>query len=233
MVHRVWVARRPGPAPRGLTASHRIACSTLTPWEGAASWTADREVVREDVNACIKGYTSSCDAVVDQDLATHDPARPTALSPAYDSGDHLHPNDAGYVAIAGAVDLAMFTPVTLSSVSAPEGCGGFKPGNGLKPGQTLVSCDGRFTLNMQLDGNLVLYKGQSTVLWTTGTVNSDSAQLELTPSGDFIIYGKLGEPLWRSGNAGQTAAQAFVQVDGNLVIYGPTQAVWASNTSGE
>lgn len=211
----------------------RFACSTLTPWEGASSWTADREAVREDINTWIKGADSTCDAVVDQDAATHDPAHPTVLLPAFDSGDHLHPNDAGYLAIANAVNLALFTPVSLSAVSTPDGCGAFRPGNGLQPGQTLVFCDGRFTLNMQLDGNLVLYKGQNTVLWATGTVNRDSAQLELTPSGDFIVYGKLGKPLWRSGHADQTAAQAFVQDDGNLVIYGPTQAVWASNTAGQ
>jgi hypothetical protein len=131
------------------------------------------------------------------------------------------------------VNLALFTPVSLSTVTAPTGCGAFQPGNGLKPGQTLQSCDGRFTLILQNDGNLVLYKESAQPLWATGTVNRDSAQLELTPSGDFVLYGKLGESLWRSGNAGQTAAQAFLQGDGNLVIYGPTSAVWASNTAGQ
>jgi lysophospholipase L1-like esterase len=211
----------------------RFACSTLTPWEGSSSWTAARETVRQGINTWIKGPDSTCDAVVDQDAATHDPAHPTAFLPAYDSGDHLHPNDAGYVAIAGAVNLALFTPVSLSTVTAPTGCGAFQPGNGLKPGQTLQSCDGRFTLILQNDGNLVLYKESAQPLWATGTVNRDSAQLELTPSGDFVLYGKLGESLWRSGNAGQTAAQAFLQGDGNLVIYGPTSAVWASNTAGQ
>jgi lysophospholipase L1-like esterase len=211
----------------------RFACSTLTPWEGAASWTADRETVRESINAWIRSSDSTCDAIVDQDTATHDPAHPTKYLPAYDSGDHLHPNDAGYAAIANTVNLAIFAPVSLSPVSAPTGCGAFQPGNGLKPGQTLLSCDGQFTLNMQLDGNLVLYKGQNTVLWSTGTVNRDSAQLELIPSGDFIVRGKLGEVLWRSGTADVTAAQAFLQTDGNLVIYGPAGAVWASSTAGQ
>jgi lysophospholipase L1-like esterase len=217
---------------RAHTRGVRFACSTLTPWEGAASWTPARETVRESINAWIKGTESTCDAIVDQDAATHDPARPTAFLPIYDSNDHLHPNDVGYAAIASAVNLSLFTPVALSSVSTPNGCGSFEPGNGLKPGQTLLSCDGRFTLNMQFDGNLVLYKGQDTVLWSSGTVNRDSAQLELTPAGDFILYSKLGEQLWRSGDAKQNSAEAFLQNDGNLVIYAADQPVWASDTAG-
>ena len=38
-----------------------------------------------------------------------DPSHPTRMLPAYDSGDHLHPNDAGYAAMGNAVDLALFT----------------------------------------------------------------------------------------------------------------------------
>jgi lysophospholipase L1-like esterase len=46
--------------------------------------------------------------VIDFDEATRDPAHPARLLPAYDSGDHLHPNDAGYQAMANAVDLSLF-----------------------------------------------------------------------------------------------------------------------------
>ncbi|SEV89637.1 SGNH/GDSL hydrolase family protein [Luteibacter sp. 329MFSha] len=216
---------------RAHAAGIRFACSTLTPWQGSDRWTAAREAVRQDLNAWIKGSDSACDAVVDQDALTHDPEHPEAFLPAYDSGDHLHPNDAGYAAIAQAVDLALFTPVTLSPVTPPTGCAAFQPGNGLKPQDMLRSCDGRFTLILQGDGNVVLYKEPGQPLWASGTVNRDAAQLELTTSGDFVLYGRLGEQLWRSGHAGQTAAQAFLQTDGNLVIYGPNSPVWASNTS--
>jgi lysophospholipase L1-like esterase len=44
--------------------------------------------------------------VVDFDLALRDPARPQRLHPAFDSGDHLHPGDAGYRTMAAAVDIA-------------------------------------------------------------------------------------------------------------------------------
>jgi lysophospholipase L1-like esterase len=39
---------------------------------------------------------------------TRDPSQPTKLLPLYDSGDHLHPNDAGYQAMANAIDLRLF-----------------------------------------------------------------------------------------------------------------------------
>ncbi|MDW5265491.1 MULTISPECIES: SGNH/GDSL hydrolase family protein [Acidobacteriaceae] len=84
-------------------------CSTLTPYEGANYWTSSGEVAREQVNAFLHSEKSGCDAVIDQDAATHDPAHPTRYLPAYDSGDHLHPNDAGHRAIANAIDLSLFS----------------------------------------------------------------------------------------------------------------------------
>jgi hypothetical protein len=47
-------------------------------------------------------------AAIDFDEATRDPANPTFSLPAYDSGDHLHPNDVGYKAMADAIDLKLF-----------------------------------------------------------------------------------------------------------------------------
>lgn len=46
-----------------------------------------------------------CDGVIDQDTATHDPAKPSWFLPTYDSGDHLHPRDAGRKAIGTASSL--------------------------------------------------------------------------------------------------------------------------------
>lgn len=85
-------------------------CSTLTPYEGANYWNEQGEAAREKMNAFLRSSASGCDGIVDQDTATHDPARPTRFLPAYDSGDHLHPNDAGMQAIANAVPLTLFDP---------------------------------------------------------------------------------------------------------------------------
>ena len=86
----------------------RFYCSTLTPFEGANYWTPAEELTRERFNEFIRGKGSGCDAVIDQDEITHDPARPPRFLSAYDSGDHLHPNDAGHRAIAEAIDLSVF-----------------------------------------------------------------------------------------------------------------------------
>ena len=95
-----------------VTSAHqahlKYLCSTLTPFEGSGGWSADGETARGQINAFVRSATSGCDGVVDQDTATHDPANPTKYLPAYDAGDHLHPNDAGLQAIANAVDLSLF-----------------------------------------------------------------------------------------------------------------------------
>jgi lysophospholipase L1-like esterase len=87
---------------RGL----RIFGATLLPFQGAGYYTAAGEAKREAVNAWIRD-SGAFDGVVDLDTALRDPADPLRLNPAYDSGDHLHPNDAGYQAMADAVSLGM------------------------------------------------------------------------------------------------------------------------------
>jgi lysophospholipase L1-like esterase len=90
------------------SAGLKFLCSTLTPFHGAFYWTSAGETAREQFDAFVVGASSGCDGIIDQDAATHDPSNPTQFLPAYDSGDHLHPNDAGYQAIANAVNLGFF-----------------------------------------------------------------------------------------------------------------------------
>jgi lysophospholipase L1-like esterase len=88
---------------RGL----KIFGCTLTPFEGAGYFTAEGEDKREAVNEFIR-TGGTYDGVIDFDLATNDPSHPTRFLPAFDSGDHLHPNDAGLQAMADAVRLSLF-----------------------------------------------------------------------------------------------------------------------------
>jgi len=83
-------------------------CSTLTPFEGSGGWSSDGEIARGKINAFVRSADSGCDGIVDQDTATHDPSQPTKYLPAYDAGDHLHPNEKGLQAIADSVDLKLF-----------------------------------------------------------------------------------------------------------------------------
>jgi lysophospholipase L1-like esterase len=83
---------------------------TLTAFEGTifpGYFTPAGEAKRQAVNHWIR-TSGAYDAVIDFDKATRDPAHPARLLPAYDSGDHLHPNDVGYEAMARAVDLSLF-----------------------------------------------------------------------------------------------------------------------------
>jgi lysophospholipase L1-like esterase len=82
--------------------------ATLTPFEGLSYYNAGRESVRKRFNDWMRS-SGAYDAVVDFDLVLRDPARPTRLKPAWDSGDHLHPNDAGYQAMAQGVPPALFS----------------------------------------------------------------------------------------------------------------------------
>jgi lysophospholipase L1-like esterase len=81
--------------------------ATLTPFEGAGYYSPEKEMVRQAVNNWIRS-SDEFDGVIDFDLATRDPAHPTRFLPAYDSGDHLHPNDLGYQAMGNAVPLTLF-----------------------------------------------------------------------------------------------------------------------------
>ncbi|MFC5460648.1 SGNH/GDSL hydrolase family protein [Massilia niabensis] len=81
--------------------------ATLPPFEGFVYYTAAREAVRRAANNWIRA-SGEFDALFDVEAVLRDPANPVRIMPAYDSGDHLHPNDAGYQAMANAVPLAPF-----------------------------------------------------------------------------------------------------------------------------
>ncbi len=70
-------------------------------------FTPDKEAKRLAVNNWIR-TSGAFDAIIDFDRVIADPARPAAMAAPYDSGDHLHPNDAGYRAMGEAIDLKLF-----------------------------------------------------------------------------------------------------------------------------
>jgi len=83
----------------------KVLLGTLTPYKGSALFNADDETQREAYNAWVRQNKDAA-AIVDFDAALRDPADPQSLAAQYASPDHLHPNDAGYAAMAAAVDLA-------------------------------------------------------------------------------------------------------------------------------
>ena len=85
----------------------KVIGATLTPYKGAGYFTEKGEQIRQAVNRWIL-TSGTFDATVDFDKVTGDPANPLMFAPQFDSGDHLHPKDAGYAAMAGAIDLTLF-----------------------------------------------------------------------------------------------------------------------------
>ncbi|GAA2533667.1 SGNH/GDSL hydrolase family protein [Winogradskya humida] len=88
---------------RGL----RVVGATIMPFKGWSSWTPELERTRVAVNTWIRtGGDGQLDGLADFDKATRDAADPAIIAPAYDSGDHLHPNDAGDAVMAAVVPLS-------------------------------------------------------------------------------------------------------------------------------
>ncbi len=87
---------------------------TLNPVEGFfvpgtpfAVFSPEKEAKRQAVNAWIR-LSGEYDGVIDFDQVLRDPKAPTKILPLYDSGDHAHPTDAGYKALADSIDLRKF-----------------------------------------------------------------------------------------------------------------------------
>jgi lysophospholipase L1-like esterase len=111
---------------RGL----RVYGATLPPYGGTdRAYSEQGEAAREAINAWIR-TRAPFDAVVDFDAVLRDPAQPSRLRPSLDSGDHIHPNDAGYRTMAQAVPLALFG----CSAGTPAGAArGSVPSSGVRP----------------------------------------------------------------------------------------------------
>ena len=85
----------------------RVYGATITPFGASFYATPEAERARQTVNSWIRS-SGSFDAVIGFDAVTRNPSNPSNLSVASDSGDHLHPADAGYKAMGDAIDLKLF-----------------------------------------------------------------------------------------------------------------------------
>ncbi len=94
---------------RGHEVGARVLIGTVIPFGGFPAYAPATEAMRQEINAWIRhGPGNDADGVLDFDDALRDPADPGRMLPAYDSGDHIHPNDAGYAAMAQSIDLEVF-----------------------------------------------------------------------------------------------------------------------------
>jgi hypothetical protein len=118
---------------------------------------------------------------------------------------------------------------TADVVGGLSGCGTIRAGQGITAGETFSSCNGKYTLAMQTDGNLVLYANPyGAPLWSTSTSSAHLAIMQ--GDGNFVLYTAAGAPLWASNTAGTSADILSVQDDGNVVISRAGTPIWSTNT---
>ena len=124
----------------------------------------------------------------------------------------------------GSPNVLLFT----GSTPPPQpGADTLLRGESLQAGQAKVSQDGRFTLVMQGDGNLVLYTAAGQALWHTSTYGSGASHVVLQHDGNLVIYTPAGHAVWHTSTHGTAADRLIVQTDSNLVLYGPGgQVFW-------
>lgn len=155
------------------------------------------------------------------------------------------------VAVSGGLGL-LLTSCTHDQVSAPgaanapsdefgasavplaAGTDRLWPGEILYGGQRLYSPNGRSSLVMQTDGNLVvyhIYASQWIAKWATGTNGVSGARVVMQTDGNLVVYDPQGHPRWASNTNGAYGSFVVMQNDGNLVIYDPQgHPRWASNS---
>ena len=112
-------------------------------------------------------------------------------------------------------NLSVFNLNVTAIVAPPPPTWLLQPGQSLSRGQSLTSSNARYTLVMQNDGNLVLYRNTGGVVFATNAPG-DSAVMQ--SDGNFVVYsGSM--PTWSTLTGGNPNAYLVVQDDGNLVIY--------------
>jgi hypothetical protein len=114
----------------------------------------------------------------------------------------------------------------------------------LASGGCVVSPDQKYALEMQTDGNLVLYfqpfSGRASPLWDSNTADNPGAVAQQQLDGNFVVYSTAGVALWNSGTGGTPNSILTMQADGNAVVYGNSfspqttsgsrYAAWSSQT---
>jgi hypothetical protein len=119
-----------------------------------------------------------------------------------------------------------------STFSGPSVCGELDGNHALSSGQSLYSCDDRYHLDMQTDGNLVLYDVADNPLWSSNTHGTNGYVAVMQGDGNFVVYNRTDDrALWSSGTSGLLRGRLNLQTDGNLVVYDIENVrYWASNT---
>jgi len=208
-------------SPRGATTLDTTAFGEVLDWAFAAAFEG------YGVDDCAQYPASG--GVALRNVATRSTSG-GAVSPAWSSfvADVSPRCDVG-TGVSGATASVGWWPARVAKPAPPARCGRLDPGQGLVAGQRVSSCDGRFALVMQTDGNLVLYQGR-TPLWASNTWGTPGFVAVMQGDGNPVVYDRTARPQWAAGTWGHAGAWLAVQDDGNLVVYEGNRPLWASNT---
>ena len=137
--------------------------------------------------------------------------------------------------IAGALVGSQAGSSATPTPPPPQACGKASPGEGILRGKTVYSCNGRYSVSMQSDGNLVLRDSQRTAaLWATNTSGTDGYVALFQTDGNLVLYGTNQDALWASHTNGKGGALLALQDDGNVVLYdGQMNPLWQTGTAGQ
>lgn len=103
-------------------------------------------------------------------------------------------------------------------------------GSSLAAGQQLTSADGKHTLSMQSDGNLVLSTG-GTPVWSTETDGSGAARADMQADGNLVLYKESGEAVWSTETSGNDGARLLLGNDRGLTVSNGGSNLWTSGTA--
>ena len=125
------------------------------------------------------------------------------------------------------------TPPPAETTKPVEGCGVMLPGQQLGADQAMSSCDGRFSLVQQSDGNLVLYQNGVETLWNSGTSGTAARVTIMQGDGNLVAYTSDFKPVWNSMTNGYEGAWLTLDDHGSMVIHAGDKLVWWSGTGGK
>jgi hypothetical protein len=128
---------------------------------------------------------------------------------------------------------SLWSSIAWQGDAQPTGCGIITAGRGLVMGRSFSSCDGRFTLWMQEDGNLVLYWAGHGSIWASNTSGSSGRLATMQTDGNFVVYdGNFATAPWSSGSFNHPNSVFEITNDGNLVVRTGSFVWWQSFSGG-
>jgi len=121
--------------------------------------------------------------------------------------------------IAWLNDIRLFYQINSVEPATPKNTNNTLPtGSTIRKNEYILSSDLQSTLNLQTDGNLVLYRNFKPV-WQSGTNGSKANRLTMQGDGNLVLYDEDNTPLWHTGTYSQPNSRLSLQTDGNLVLY--------------